>query len=178
MDRIDWLLWLLVGLAGGLSALGAALAAEWALLLWFGLWTAVWVMLLIGERGEKTAVYIPQTYANYLLVVGCGLLAYAAWLEVAAGWLLAGMITTLAAWDLDAFQRRLRQPTRVEQSELLIQAHLRQLFVALLGGGLLSLVALLVQFQLRFGWGLLLVLLLILAFSQLFRLLGISRDLI
>jgi hypothetical protein len=153
-------------LAGLLPMVGAGLVAEWGLLFLFGLWTAVWLLLIWGEGMAETAVHIPPTYANYLFLVAALLLAYAAWLDVAAGWLMGGILFALAAWDLDAFQRRLRYATRIEEEDHFTRIHLRRLLTALVIGLGLSTAVLFIQFELRFGWGVLLVLLLILAFHQ------------
>jgi hypothetical protein len=171
MNQIKTYQSILILLAGLLPAVGAGLEAAWPLLAWWGGWTAVWLLLLWGESGVKTAEYIPDGYANYLLAAGCFLLAYGAWLTVAAGWLLGGMLTTLAAWDLDAFGRRLQRVARIEQADQLIHTHLRQLALTLMLGLVVSLVALFVRYELRFGWGLLIIFLLIIAFAQVFRLL-------
>jgi hypothetical protein len=160
--------------AGLLPALAAAVLAEWRLLAYFGLWTAVWLLLQKGETVAKTADYIPSGYGDYLLALNCLLLAMAAWYEVATGLLLTGMLATIAAWDLSRFYHRLQQVPRLEQAAQLIQTHLNQLLAALLGGLLISLAALFIRYELRFGWGVLLILLLVLAFSRVFHLLGLE----
>ncbi len=174
MNQIKTYQPILILIAGLLPAVGAGLVAAWPLLAWWGVWTAVWLLLFWGERVAKTAEYIPDSYANYLLAAGCLLLAYGAWLDVAAGWLLGGMLTTLAAWDLDAFWRRLQRVARIEQADQLIGSHLRQLALTLMLGLVFSLVALFVRYELRFGWGLLIILLLIIAFGRVFHLLGLE----
>jgi hypothetical protein len=153
-------------LAGLLPAVGAAVAGEWRLLVFYLLLTAVWLLLLWGERVEKTAAYLPADYANYLLVLIALLLVNGAWLDVAAGWLLGGILFALAAWDLDAFYRRLGRASRIEQETQVVQNHLRRLLTALGLGLALSAAALLLQYELHFGWAILLVLLLMFAFGR------------
>jgi hypothetical protein len=153
-------------LAGLLPAVGAGLVAEWRLLVFYLLLVGVWLLVLWSGEREKTAAYIPTDYPNYLLVLTALLLAYGAWLDVATGWLLVGIVAALAAWDLDAFYKRLRRVTRIEQEARLVQNHLRRLLVALGLGLGLSAAALLLQYELRFGWAILLVLLVILGFSR------------
>ncbi|MFO7538858.1 MAG: hypothetical protein R6X32_12505 [Chloroflexota bacterium] len=155
--------------AGVLPLIGAFLQSEWVLLLLFGMWPVVWLLLMWGEGKEKTAVYIPADYPNYLLVLIVLLLAYGAWLDVAVGWLLGSMLAALAAWDLEAFQKRLRRATHIEQEAQIVQHHLRRLLAALTLSLLLGTAALLLQFELRFGWGLLLILFVVLSFNQVLR---------
>jgi hypothetical protein len=173
MNQIKTYLLTAILLAGLLPAVGAGLAGEWLLLFFCVLLPGVWLLALWGEEREKTAVYIPTHYPNYLLILTALLLAFGAWLAVAAGWLLGGMVAGLAAWDLDAYYKRLRRVPHIEQEAQLVQTHLRRLLVALGLGLGLSAAALLLQYELRFGWAILLVFLVILGFG---RMIGTLRQ--
>jgi hypothetical protein len=162
--------WGAIIMAGLLPALGCGLVGEWGLALLFLLLAGGW-LLLIRYKATVAEIEILAGFepAPYALVLNVVLLVYAAWLGVAAGWLLLGLAAIIAAWDLDAFQQRLRRATRIVQERQLIQTHLRRLLWALALGLGLSGMALLIQYEMRFGWGLLLILLAIFGFSQIIR---------
>jgi len=73
------------------------------------------------------------------------------------GWLLAGVLAALAAWDLDHFAQRVREA--IEESDevrdtgreaVVIRHHLLRLGVVIAVGGLLAILAL--QVRVRFGF--------------------------
>jgi hypothetical protein len=170
MKLVNRMWWVAVMLAGLLPAAGCVLIGEWGLALCFLLLAAGWLLLAsFPLQAAKISFLAELELAPYALALNVVLLAYGAWLGVADGWLLLGLAAIIAAWDLHAFQQRLGRATRIEQEQRLVWTHLRRLLLALgLGVGLSGLM-LLAQFEMAFGWGLLLILLVILGFSQVLR---------
>jgi len=86
-------------------------------------------------------------------------------LKVGLGWMLVGLVVTLACWDLDSFARRLREVDE-ERRPGLERAHLLWLVPLMLVGLVLGGAALVVRTRLGFGLTLLLGLLLVFGLSQ------------
>lgn len=96
-------------------------------------------------------------YANiglvvYILAAGLGI-----WLDMPAGWMLAGVIGGLTAWDLSEFMNRLRYADE-EDRRMIEPAHLARVGILLLIGLALSSAAMLLQVQFTFAWTVFLVL--------------------
>ncbi len=88
--------------------------------------------------------------------VGLGLYVAAAalgtWFGAGPGWMLAGVLAALAAWDLGLFAQRLRSVDRILGQEDMQRRHLLRLLLAEGAGLLLAVAALLLRLQLRFLW--------------------------
>ncbi len=74
------------------------------------------------------------------------------WLDLPFGWMLAGVLGALLAYDLADFNRRLRFASKGDNATLLERAHLFRLAILLFIGLGLSTVAILVQLQFTFEW--------------------------
>jgi len=87
--------------------------------------------------------------------VGLFVLTFAAgfgmWIGLPAGWMLAGVLGGLMAWDLSDFLARLRFADE-EDKHSVVPAHLTKLGILLLVGLLLSTGAMLVQVRFSFEW--------------------------
>lgn len=146
-----------VGLAAVALGLGFGLAGRWVWLLAVALvgggWLAGW------RRGWSWGA--PLGLVGYVALAAAGLL-----LGVGAGWMLAGAVAALVAWDLDEFVRRLNSVEWVERRRDLERQHLLRLLGVAGLGSLLAAVALAVQLRLSLGLVLLLGLAAILGLSR------------
>jgi len=134
-----------IGLAAGALALGYGLGGLWPGVAVAGGFGALW---LFSQRGRRTWP------AAALLLGAAALAAAGLWLDLGAGWMLAGLVGALCAWDLDHWLRQMRGVEWNESSAArrlaLEKGHLSRL-VAVAGVGLaLGLVALAVRVRLSF----------------------------
>lgn len=90
--------------------------------------------------------------ASVALVLLMGAAAVGLWLDVGGGWMLAGVVAALVAWDLDRFVWRMRAAGRVEDADALERHHLQRLLAV--GGGGLFLGAVALSFRIRLGFAL------------------------
>jgi hypothetical protein len=88
------------------------------------------------------------------------------WLDLAAGWMLVGLVSALSAWDLSAFARWLERVQTAEKAKVLLREHLRRLLVVDVIGVLLAGAALFLRLRLSLGLMLLLGLVLFLGVSR------------
>jgi hypothetical protein len=123
--------------------LGFGLGGEW---LWAG------IFLVTGIGG---VIFLTWRKCEFGWV-GLGIfLAAAAWgvyLSLPFWLMLLAALAGLAFWDLDALYARLRQVTPGPETIQLEKAHHRRLLLALLIGGLLTLVFSFFQIRLSLGW--------------------------
>jgi hypothetical protein len=131
-----------------------------------GLW--VWVLPVVVLGGIW--LFGLRRHWDWISFVGFAFLtggAAAGVLQNAGvGWMLFGMGTALAAWDLDGFVRRLQSTQQVEGRGDLERRHLLRLLAVELLGLLLAAAALGVALRLSFGVVLLLGVLAILGLSR------------
>jgi hypothetical protein len=112
-------------------------------------------MLAVGPLWAL-AVWRRWTWFSSLGLVLCVLAAAAGlWLGLAPGWMLAGSVGGLLAWDLTDFARRLRDARAGEDLRNLERAHLARLGLVGLLGSLLGTIAMRVSLRLTFEWALL-----------------------
>ncbi|HLF28689.1 MAG TPA: hypothetical protein VJG32_20360 [Anaerolineae bacterium] len=151
-----------LGLATGALALGYAVRGEWiGALLIVALGLSWWV----GQRRGWNRV-TPAGLISFTVLA-----AFGVWRGVSAAWMVVGVAATLATWDLDHFDRRLRAINRVEGERELIRAHARRLFGVAGLGLVLAWIASGVRVELTFAWALLLGLIALLALSRAVKLL-------
>ena len=144
-----------------------------ALVLAFGLmghWLIALVILLaellwwFGWR--RKLAFISYVY----LFINLGFCVLGTWIELQHFWLLAAVIATLTAWDLDRFDQWLNHIGRVDMKAELNKRHLLRLLLVdslgLVTGG----AALVVRVQLDFVWILILALLTVIGLSQFYNL--------
>lgn len=124
---------------------------------WFGAALAV-LLGLVWLIGQLRAAAWGPTFGLVSFV------ATAAWgvgQQVGPGWLLAGVVAALAAWDLDRFTQRVRQAGMVADEAALTRQHLRRLApvlaIGLLAGGLALGVTIELSFALILFLGLLVI---------------------
>jgi hypothetical protein len=94
------------------------------------------------------------------------LAAYGLWIDLSTGWMVAGALGGLMAWDLADFMRRLRNVSRTEDVAALGRRHLARLTIVAVLGLLLSSIAMLVRLEFTFEWMVLLTLIAVLGISQ------------
>jgi hypothetical protein len=83
------------------------------------------------------------------------------------GWMLAGSIFALFAWDMTDFRRRLRFAAEDDDLHGMERRHLARLTLLTLGGLLLVTIALLTQVKITFEWAVLLVVFVLFGLIQL-----------
>ena len=88
------------------------------------------------------------------------------WLGSPAWLMLIGVVSSIGAWDLDHFLRRLGQVDHVDLESGLGREHLRRLFLVEAIGLLVGLTALSIQTRVSFWWEALLVLLVVIGLSR------------
>jgi hypothetical protein len=127
-------------------ATGYTLAGWWP---GAALMVALGLLWLVSDRSRWRG-WSQMTTLSAAVFIGAA--ATGAWLGVSAGWLLAGLTATLAAWDAADLAHRLGQAGRVESEDKLAQTHLFRL-LAVIGLSLaLGGVALSWQLKLNLGW--------------------------
>jgi hypothetical protein len=146
-----------VGLAAGAFALGCVQG---------GLWFVALPVLIVGMiwlagRGRGWSWISSLGLALSAVAAAVGLLA-----GLGAGWMLAGLVASLAAWDLHHFSHTLEGVPRVDGVRSLERRHLQRLLIAVGLGVLLAAVALGVDATFSFGFVLLLGLVAVLGLSQ------------
>jgi len=94
------------------------------------------------------------SYVGLLLTVAAA--AFGLWYGFSTGWMLAGAIGGLLAWDLSDFRRRTRGVTDIEDLPELERRHLaRATIVAILGLGLAS-ISMAMRLEFTLEWTMLL----------------------
>jgi len=131
-----------------------------------GVWKVSPILLAMGALwwvGQKRHwnLFAPVALVGFVVAAAVGL-----WMSLPAGWMLAGVVAALSAWDLDYFARRLGSVERVEMRPALERLHLRRLVSVDGLGLLLAGMALVVQYKLSFDVVLVLGLVAVLGLSQ------------
>ena len=151
---------LFVSLAAGIGSLawgffeaGLALQARWLVVL-----GVVWAIAQIRRW---------RWFASLGLLVSVAAAAYGLWLNLSSGWMLAGAVGAVCAWDLAEFERRLHQASSEDDVAGLTRRHLLRLTFVAGAGFLLSLFGMLVRLQFTFEWAAFLAILAALGVTQL-----------
>jgi hypothetical protein len=156
-----------IGLAAIVLAMGYVVGGVWKvspILLATG---ALW---WIGQKRHWN-LFASVALVGFVVAAAVGL-----WMGLPAGWMLAGVVAALSAWDLDHFARRLRGVERVEMRSALEQLHLRRLASVDSLGLLLGGLALVVQYKFSFDVALFLGLVAVLGLSQMVNYLRRESD--
>ncbi len=157
MIRSKTFLILAICLAAMTSAVGYYLAAVPMGTIAVLIIGALWLPLNLHWQGWPASL-------GFLLLLSFNLIG--AYLGVGTGWLLASVISGLAAWDLSHFLHRLSAVPRLEGGADIEGGHLTRLLLILAVGVLLSIVPLFTRLRLSFAWALLLSLLLLIGLGQ------------
>ncbi|OGO39563.1 MAG: hypothetical protein A2Z03_09495 [Chloroflexi bacterium RBG_16_56_8] len=153
-------------LSTGSLAWGYAQAGLDGLARWILIFGALW---LIG-LWRRLAWFSSWGLLAAVFTAGLGL-----WLEVSPGWLLAGSLFALLAWDLTEFRHRLSLAYFDDDLAGLERRHLLRLSLFALGGLTLASIAMIARLQFTFEWAVLLALVSALAITQLVRWLRNSK---
>lgn len=147
---------ILVG-AGSLAwdfyAEGHVSLARWILLA--GL---LWLVAEIRHIRWAASLGLPICVA----VAGLGL-----WMDLSLGWMLAGALGALFAWDLADFTRRIEVASPEDDIPALTRRHLLRLTIVTAAGLILSLIGMIVHLEFSFEWTAFLALLAALGVTQL-----------
>jgi len=108
---------------------------------------------------------------NWVSSLGLFVAVFAAaigfWFELNTGWMIAGAIFALFAWDLAEFRRRIQFLIVDDEMRGIARRHIARVSLVILGGLLLVTLALSLQLKLTFEWGVFLVLVTLLGLTQL-----------
>jgi hypothetical protein len=105
---------------------------------------------------SSLALFIYVSFAAFGLILGLDF-----------GWMLAGSVFALFAWDMTDFRRRLRFAALDDDLPGMERRHIARLTLLVLGGLLLVTLALYIQVKFTFEWGVLLVGVVVLGLIQL-----------
>ena len=140
-------------LAWNFYAEGHVSLARWILL--FGL---LWLVAEIRRWRTAASFGLPVCVA----VAGLGL-----WMDLSLGWMLAGALGALLAWDLADFTRRVEHASPEDDVPALTRRHLLRLTIITAAGLVLSLVGMIARLEFSFEWAAFLALLAALGVTQL-----------
>jgi hypothetical protein len=156
MRRVVLFVSLVVGvasLAWGFFSSGHEAAGRWLILL-----GAAWC---VAERKRA------HWFAPLGLLAGVAAAAYGLWLNLPPGWMLAGAVGALFAWDLSEFDRRMLLAAREDDLPGLERRHLLRLTILAGAGFVFSLVGSFLTLEFSFEWAAFLALLAALGVTQL-----------
>jgi hypothetical protein len=129
------------GLVRGLLILGALwLLAGWKRWTWFSI---IAILLTVALAG------------------------FGLWIELSPGWMIAGALGGLLAWDLSDFMRRLQFVHFTDDKRGLERRHLTRVTIVAIGGMLLATISILVRLEFTLEWMMLLALVGALGITQL-----------
>ena len=127
---------------------------------------ARWI-LLFGLVWLVTEINRPRKFASFGLPVCLLLAGFGLWLDLSPGWMLAGSLGALLAWDLADFTRRAALVSHESELQAIRQRHLNRLLIITASGLFLSLAGINARFDFTFEWIPFLVLLAALGATQL-----------
>ena len=130
--------------------------------------TSFSIWILIFGAGWLFAIWQELNwYASVALVAATILAAFGLWFNFTAGWMFAGGIFALFAWDMSDFRLRLRLMAKDDETRGLERRHLLRISLLALFGMSLASITMLVRMQFSFEWKALLVIVILLGLSQL-----------
>ena len=101
------------------------------------------------------------------LLVSVAAAAYGLWMDLSAGWMLAGAMGALMAWDWAEFSRRIRLSDLDDDARGLERSHLLRLLIVAGAGFLFSVIGMIARMEFSFEWSAFLALLAALGVTQL-----------
>jgi hypothetical protein len=130
--------------------------------------TSVSIWILILGAGWLVAIWQEwKWYSSVALFVATVASAFGLWFNFVPGWMFAGGIFALFAWDMTDFRSRLRLMTRDNDTRGLERRHLLRISLLALLGLFLASITMLVRVQFTFEWIALLVIVILLGLGQL-----------
>jgi hypothetical protein len=106
-------------------------------------------------------------FSSLVLFAFVGFAAFGLILGFDFGWMLAGSVFALFAWDMTDFRRRLRFAAEDDDSKGMERRHLARLTLLVIGALMLVTAALFIQVKFTFEWGVLLVVVVLFGLIQL-----------
>jgi hypothetical protein len=148
-----------IALGTGSLAWGYRLVGLTDFVRWIILFGVIW-LVAVWQRW--------RWFATVGLILGFTAAALGLWfLNFSPGWMLAGAIGGLLAWDLTSFRERLRFVASDEERLAMEGRHLVRIVVLALFGFLLASLAMAIKLQFNFQWAVLLAVVAILGVIQL-----------
>jgi hypothetical protein len=135
---------LLVGVASLVMGYGAASHAE-------GLYEPTRWMLVFGALWAFAQFQRWRWFAAIGFFAALAAAGYGLWLSLPSGWMLAGALGALFAWDLADFERRL-QASAPEDALALVQRHLLRLGLLAAAGLVYSLLGMIYWWEFSQEW--------------------------
>ena len=132
---------------------GHASLARWLLLFGF-----LWIVAEIRHL---------RWFASLGLLVGVTVAGIGLWMDLSLGWMLAGALGALIAWDLADFMRRVEHASPEDDVPALTRRHLLRLTIVIAAGLALSLIGMITRLEFSFEWTAFLALLAALGVTQL-----------
>jgi hypothetical protein len=140
-------------LAWGFAQGGFTSFSTWIIILGAGWLFAVW------QRWNW--------YSSFALFVFTVIAAFGLWFGFVPGWLFAGGIFALFAWDMTDFRQRLRGMANDNNTRGIERRHLLRISLLSLVGMALASITMLLRVQFTFEWSVLLVIVALLGLGQL-----------
>ncbi|MBI3162260.1 MAG: hypothetical protein HYZ23_07105 [Chloroflexi bacterium] len=140
-------------IAWGYSEAGFIIFSRWVIL--FGI---VW--LVTAWRGWGWLASPALAFA--VMLAGAGL-----WFGLTPGWMFAGGIFSLFAWDMTDFRRRMIGVASDEHTRAVERRHIARISLLSLAGLFVASLAMIVRLKFTFEWGVFLVVVILLGLSQL-----------
>ena len=164
----------MIGIAAiGIGVATIVLALSYAL---GGLWAWVSLIILVGGLWQYGLRRHWSWVASLALVCFVGLAAGGRLQDLAPGWIVLGVVTSLSAWDLHHFAQRLRAAESIQNERETRRRHLQRLALVNGLGLLLATAALEIRIKFSLGIAFLLGLLAILGLSRASRFLRRESD--
>ena len=127
---------------------------------------AIWILIFGG--GWLLAIWRRWNwYSSTALILATLTSSLGLWLGFAPGWMFAGCIFALFAWDAAEFRERLRLMAQEDDLHGFERRHLARISLLALLGLFLASIVMLVRVQFTFEWGVLLVVVILLGLGQL-----------
>jgi hypothetical protein len=140
-------------LAWGFAQRGFTSFSTWIIILGAGWLFAVWQEW--------------KCYSSVALFMVTVVSAFGLWFGFIPGWMFAGGIFALFAWDMTDFRQRLRGMANDDETRGLERRHLARISLLAIIGLVLASIAMLVRVQFTFEWSALLVIVTLLGLGQL-----------
>jgi len=146
MLRVIRLLVSAIALAASAIAFGFYLIQDWLGVALTVFWFAFWVISLVRQYSGNGAGVGSSALFTYVILV-----FFAAGSGVLPLWYLIGLVSALAAWDLEYFILRIRDVEDESLVAVMISQHARRLIGVSVLGLVLSAAAFFVHFDLAFS---------------------------
>jgi hypothetical protein len=127
---------------------------------------SIWILIL-GAGWFLAAWQEWKWYSSVALFISIIAAAFGLWFGFIPGWMFAGGIFALLAWDMADFRQRLRGMAKDDDTRGLERRHLARISLLAFIGLFLASIAMLVRVQFTFEWGALLVTVTLLGLGQL-----------